>query len=70
METDVTDGTNPSPPVVVGVSWTHTPPRERWAIAWGVLWRTWVIGLVLYAALLVASLLLIAIVFGLSELAS
>ena len=69
----MTDGTNSSPPstpIVVGVSWTHTPSRERWAIAWGVLWRTWVIGVVLYAVLLIATLLFIAIVFGLSELAS
>ena len=66
----MTDGSDSTSPLVVGVSWSATPPRERWAIAWGVLWRTWVIGLVLYVVVLIATLLLIAIAFGLSELAN
>ena len=41
--------------------WKDVPDRQRWTVAWGVLWRIWVISAGLYAALLVLALVFIAI---------
>ncbi len=47
--------------------WKDVPDRQRWTVAWGVLWRIWVISAGVYATLLVVALVFIAIAAAVAD---
>jgi hypothetical protein len=38
--------------------WKDVPDKQRWVVAWGVLWRIWVLSLGAYMAVLVVVLII------------
>ena len=41
--------------------WKDIPDKQRWIVAWGVLWRIWIFSIGMYAVLLVVFLLFVAV---------
>lgn len=55
-------------PSRTGFRWKQVSEREKWIMTWGVTWRQWVAGLVIWVALFIVFLLFAAALGGLSEL--
>jgi hypothetical protein len=46
--------------------WKDVPEKQRWVVAWGVLWRIWVLSIGVYVAILVV-VLLVALVIAVTS---
>ncbi|MGI9585698.1 MAG: hypothetical protein ACR2N7_08930 [Acidimicrobiia bacterium] len=46
----------------VAISWSKTTNHDRWAMAWGITWRQWVIFVGGYVALMAAFLFIVMVV--------
>jgi len=47
--------------VPIDWQWKDVPDKQRWVVAWGVLWRIWVLSAGVYGAIVLIVLLVVLI---------
>jgi hypothetical protein len=53
--------------VSIDWQWKDVPDKQRWVVAWGVLWRIWVFSAGVYGAILLVVLLVALVVAATSS---